>query len=46
MNGIDYIKFLKNDIDSLFVAKILRSLCVLTSDQYHFLFAPGGESSN
>ena len=46
MNGIDYVKFLKNNIDSLFVAKILRSLCVLTSDQYHFWFAPGGESSN
>ena len=46
MNGIDYIKFPKNDIDLLFVAKILRSLCVLTSDHNHFLFAPGGEISN
>ena len=43
---IQFIKFLMNNIDILFVAKMLRSLCVLTSDQYHFLFAPGGESFN
>ena len=36
MKGIDYVKFLKNAINSLFVGKILEYLCILIPSHYSF----------
>ena len=37
MKGIDYVKNLKNAINSLFVGKILEYLCILIPSHYSFV---------
>ena len=36
MKGIDYVKLLKNAINSLFVGKLLEYLCILIPSHYSF----------